>query len=250
MASEYLKKKYQDVKPTEKVELTPAQKRRNWWDYHKGWVLLGLVLVAAAMWLVHDIFFRPEPDYQVGFVSRTSPPAEVMGRLQEHLEALGEDVNGDGQVLVEIFTYTLGFDEQGLSNVDTAASGITRLMVDLSAGQVHLLFLDDPEGFQARMGALCYLDGSQPPLDDPAYGAEDWRKMVCAWEDCPVLAGLDLGTYVRFLDMEEREIDGQEAVKGIYIGRRALYDEEQRAMFASSERLWQAVTAGAAVLDQ
>lgn len=246
MASEYLKKKYQDVKPAEKVELTPAQKRQNWWDYHKGWVLLGVVLAGLAVWLIHDIFFRPEPDYQVGFISQAAPPTEVLDRLQEHLEALGEDVNGDGRVLVEVLTYTMGFDEQGLSNVDTAAAGVTRLMVDLSAGQVHLLFLDDPEGFQARMGALCYLDSGEPPLDDPAYGAEDWRKMVYAWEDCPVLAGLDLGTYVRFLDVEEKEIDGQEAVKGMYVGRRALYDEGQRELSAPSERLWQAVTAGAA----
>lgn len=30
MASEYLKQKYKDVKPDEKIGLTPAQKRRNW----------------------------------------------------------------------------------------------------------------------------------------------------------------------------------------------------------------------------
>lgn len=31
MASEYLKQKYKDIKPDEKIELTPKQKRRNLW---------------------------------------------------------------------------------------------------------------------------------------------------------------------------------------------------------------------------
>lgn len=248
MASEYLKKKYRDVKPAEKVELTPAEKRRNWWDYHKGWILLGVVLAFGAAWLIHDIFFRPMPDYQIGYVSRSSPPAEVMNRLQEQLEALGEDVNGDGQVLVEILTYTLSFDQQGMTDVENVASGITRLTVDLTTGGVYLLLLDDPEGFQARMGALCCLDGSTPP-EDSAYSSENWRGMVYAWEDCPVLAGLELGTYVRFLDPEERELDGQQAMDGVYVGRRVLYDENRRTAFAADERLWQSITAGASALD-
>lgn len=36
MASEYLKWKYRDVKPDQTVELTPRQKRANWWYYHNG----------------------------------------------------------------------------------------------------------------------------------------------------------------------------------------------------------------------
>ena len=250
MASEYLKKKYKDVKPEEKVELTPEQKRRNWWDYHKGWVLLGAVLVLGAALLIRDIFFRPTPDYQVGYVSKTPLPEKVRSSLQEQLEALGEDVNGDGRVLVEIFNYSVGFDEQSMMDVEAASAAVTGLTVDLSTGRIFLLLLDDPEGFQARMGALGYLDGGIPPLDDPVYGAEDWREMVYAWEDCPVLAGLDLGTYTQFLDIEETSLDGQTAMDGIYVGCRVLWDEEQQTAFAADTRLWQALTEGASPLGQ
>lgn len=249
MASEYLKQKYKDVKPEKKVELTPEQKRRNWWEYHKGWLLFGAVLLIGAAFFIRDIFFRPSPDYQVGYVSKTPLPDEVKDSLRERLEELGEDVNGDGQVLVEIFTYVLGFDEQGMMDVNAATAGITSLTVDLSQGRVHLLLLDDPEGFQARMGALCYLDGSTPPIDKADYGATDWQNMVYAWKDCPVLSGLDLGTYVQFLDIEERELDGQNAMDGFYVARRALWDEEQRTAFAAAERLWQTLTVGAAALE-
>ena len=248
MASEYLKQKYKDVKPDEKIELTPEQKRRNWWDYHKYWVLLGAVALVGCAFLVRDIFFRPRPDYQVGYVSRTAPPEEVVENLRARLEELGEDVNGDGRVMVELLTYTLGFDEVSMIDVDGTSAGITRLTVDLSAGRVYLLLLDDPEGFQGRIGALSYLDGGAPPLDDPAYGAEDWVGMVYAWEDCPVLANMDLGTYVRFLDLSEQEIDGQEVMTGLYVGRRAALNEGQKASFAADEALWLRLTEGAADL--
>lgn len=248
MASEYLKKKYQDVKPDEKVELTAAQKRANWWYYHKGWVLLGAILAIGSFFLIRDIFFRPVPDYQVGIVTKTALPPEVLDSLQSELERCGEDVNGDGRVLVELYTYTFGFDQQSMIDVDAASAGTTRLTVDLTAGRVYLLLIDDPEGFQARMGALSYLDGAVPPTDDPDYGAADWREMVYAWEDCPVLTGLDLGTYVQFLDLSEQEINGQSAMAGLYVARRATWNEGQAASFAADEALWRQLTEGAAPL--
>ena len=52
MASEYLKWKYRDVKPRETKELTPAEKRKNWWHYHKWHILTGVVLAAALASLI------------------------------------------------------------------------------------------------------------------------------------------------------------------------------------------------------
>ena len=248
MASEYLKQKYKDVKPDEKIELTAAQKRRNWWDYHKYWVLLGAVALIGCALLVKDIFFRPEPDYQVGYVSKTVPPEEVLKNLQTRLEELGEDVNGDGRVIVELIPYVLGFDSVSMIDVDAASAGITRLTVDLSAGRVYVLLLDDPEGFQGRMGALSYLDGGLPPLDDPSYGSADWAEMVYAWDDCPVLTNMDLGTYTRFLDLSEQKLSGQEAMAGLYVGHRATLNEGQKVSFAADEALWLRLTEGAADL--
>ena len=31
--------------------------------------------------------------------------------------------------------------------------------------------------------------------DDPETADPDWRKMVYRWTDCPVLTGLELGSY-------------------------------------------------------
>ena len=40
MASEYWKWKFKDVRPEEKRELTPEEKRKNWWHYHR-WHEIG-----------------------------------------------------------------------------------------------------------------------------------------------------------------------------------------------------------------
>ena len=57
MASEYLKKKYKDVKPDVKRELTPAEKRKNWWHYHKWHVAAAVVLTLIAEEMVCGLFW-------------------------------------------------------------------------------------------------------------------------------------------------------------------------------------------------
>lgn len=249
MSGEYPNEKEQNMRQDGTETMTRAQRWQNWWDYHLGWVIFGILIAIGAFFLIRDMFFRPEPDYQVGYVSRTPLPQEVRSNLEEQLAALGEDVNGDGQIVVELISYELGFDTHSMLDVDMTTAATTSLTVDLSSGNVYLLLLADPEGFQARMGALCYLDGTVPPVSDPIYGASDWQQMVYLWEDCPVLHDMDLGTYQQFWGAEEDRIDGQSVMTGVYIGRRAVWDNEQEKNFAADERLWRKLTEGAAALS-
>ena len=43
MAGEYVRWLARNEKPREKRELTPEEKRRNWWDYHKWHVVLAIL---------------------------------------------------------------------------------------------------------------------------------------------------------------------------------------------------------------
>ncbi len=225
---------------------TKQERIRNWWDYHTGWVVFGIVVLIMAIFLIRDMFFRPRPDYDVGYVSVDPLPEEVLTALRDRLQEMGEDVNGDGRVIVEILSYSMGFDEQSLLDVDAVSSGMTRLTGDLMSGDLYVMLLTDPEGFQRRMGSLCYLDGHNPASDDETAEAENWRQMVYRWEDCPVLANLDLGTYTSFWDTEkDTPIDGQSAMQGVYVARCGIWNEDQRAVAEKDELLWQALTAGA-----
>ena len=110
MASEYLKWKYRDVKPDQAVELTPRQKRANWWYYHKWYVLLGAGLLAASIYLVARAlgFGQVTPDYQVAYVGSTALPEDTVTALETALADLGSDCDGDGQVVVRVNQYVMG----------------------------------------------------------------------------------------------------------------------------------------------
>jgi len=218
---------------------TRAEKMRNWWHYHAGWVIFGAVFIFGICYFIHDMFFRPKPDYQIAYVSTQELPAAVRSNLQAQFEAMGEDVNGDGRVLVELLTYPLGFDAQSQINVGATSTSVTRLTVDLTTGRVYLVLLDAPEGFQARIGALGYLDGSAPDANDATHGAADWKQMVYPWEGCPVLSGLDLGTYLPFTAPTGKEVEGQSVMEGFFVARRAIRSEEQQRAFAADEKLWE-----------
>ena len=79
MASRYLKWKHRDVQPEQAVELTPRQKWANWWDYHKWYVLLGVALLALAIYLGSRALGAGQvlPDYQVAYVGSTALPEET-----------------------------------------------------------------------------------------------------------------------------------------------------------------------------
>ena len=98
MAGEYVRWLARDVKPLEKKELTPEEKRRNWWDYHKWHVLIAVVCLVFAVDLVSDVVHnaRNKPDYKIAYVGSTDLPEDTARALETALAALGEDLNGNG----------------------------------------------------------------------------------------------------------------------------------------------------------
>ena len=247
MASEYLKWKYKDVKPDEKPVYTKKELRRNWWDYNLIWVIVGIVGALILFFIIKDMFFRTKPDYEVALIAANAPEEETQDALKARIAELGEDLNGDGKVAVELYSYDVDFSDpdEDYSDMERREAVMTRLTVDLTSGDVFLILVDQPEAFQARFGILSYLDGTAPDAEGDRYDASNWRDMVYRWEDCPVLKGMDLGTFTRFMDPTEMPIDGQTAMEGLYVGRRGIFFDKDKERFAGAERLWQALTAGA-----
>ena len=83
MASEYLKWKYRDVKPEPAVELTPRQKRANWWYYHKWYVFLGAGALALGVYLTARALGlgQTTPDYQAAYVGSAALPEDTAAAL-------------------------------------------------------------------------------------------------------------------------------------------------------------------------
>ena len=239
MASEYLKQKYKDVKPDPPKELTPEEKRKNWWYYHKWHVVGGIVLALLAANLIWDVTGRgkPKPDYQVGYVGSLSLPDDTVSAMGAALAAYGEDLNGDGQVLVRIRQY--------VSNADGDPSAVSaiavQLIADVSEQESFLFLLEDPESFQRYYRALSYRDGSLPPEEDNSVD-----NMALRWEDCPVLAGLDLGDYTHeMFGIGTITGSSQELLSDLYIARRGFWEGTEPEYAENYTALWEALTEGA-----
>ena len=175
MASAYLKWKYRDVKRNEPVEYTKAQRRANWWRYHKCHVCVGLLLLLAACSFAWGKVqaWRDQPDYQIAYVGTAYLPEETEQQIKESFVALGEDANGNGKITVQLNQYVFPS-----ADPEMAASASVLLTSDIVDCESFFFLLEDPEWFQASYHTLCRLDSSLPA---------DWDDSIenscLTWQD-------------------------------------------------------------------
>lgn len=236
MASEYLKWKYRDEKPGEKRELTPEERRKNWWHYHKWQVAAGLGLTCLAVYLACQALGvgQVRPDYQAAYVGTYALPEDTAAAVEAAFASLGEDLNGDGQVVVRLNQYPSGTD------LNTAAAGQTTLMADLLECESYFFLLEDPEGFQQNYHALRRLDGTQQ--EEGPWTAEG---TYLPWGQCPVLAGMELGGYSCELPGGTAAGDNGELLSGLYLARRGFWTQKTTAHPEGCAALWDKLTEGA-----
>ena len=247
MAGEYVRWLARDVKPVEKKELTKEEKRRNWWDYHKWHVVIAIVCLILAADLAFDVVrnARNEPDYTIAYVGVTALPDELVGKVEEAIATRGEDLNGNGKVQVELVQYQL-FDETAdinpalqEENAERAYSASMLLTLNIETLESMIYLLEDPERFSSDYPILCHTDGTLPGGDSDA-------PMYHLWQDCPVLAGLELGTFEIPGIQGAIEGDCQKAMSGIAVARRGIWDDEPGEQTYGAIRLWENLTEGAA----
>lgn len=238
MASEYWKWKFKDVQPEEKRELTPQEKRRNWWHYHKWHVVTGAVLLAIPCGIAWNALHQIRPDYQIAYVGENALPEDTVTALETELAALGEDLNGDGRVVVRLAQYA---SSSGVE-AGAAAAAEVRLMADIMERESYFFLLENPEQFQKAYRSLCRLDGTLPAEGD--YSAEG---TYLAWDDCPVLASLELGEFSYPLMGETVSGSSSELLSKLYIARRGFWTEESTPYPEGCEALWEKITEGAGI---
>ncbi len=238
MASEYLKWKYRGVQRREAIAMTPAEKRKNWWHYHKWHVAIGLTLAVLCVYLLCQALGvgQIRPDYQVAYVGTDALPEDTAAAIERAFAALGEDLNGDGQVVVRLNQYA----SAGGADTGAAASAGVTLMADLLECESYFFLLENPAWFQANYHSLCRLDGSLP--EDGDYSADG---ISLAWGDCPALAGMELGGYSYDLLGETAEGDSGELVSELCLARRGFWTEKTAAYPDGCAALWEKLTEGA-----
>ena len=242
MASEYLKWKFRDVQPEEKIELTKAEKRKNWWHYHKWHVIVGAVLVCVLGNVLYNMLGigRVWPDYQIAYVGAAQLPDDTVAALEAALAGLAGDANGDGRVVVQLNQYTDGSRSDSADAAYYNMASSVRLMADITGQESYFFLLEDPKAFQLNYHALRRLDGTLPSDAD-----RDWESCCLLWSDCPALSGLDLGNYADKMLNQRFDGTNQDLLSGLYIARRGFWTEETPINADACDALWDVLTKGA-----
>ena len=221
-------------------QYTKKEKLQNWFYYNKWWLAVAALIVYVAGSMIWNALGigQTKPDYRFAYLGSVRLPEESAQQLSQALASLGEDLNGDGQVVVELNQY---ITSNGASTEDMnyAYAAQMSALADITEGLSTFFLMEDPESFQKNFQILAHLDGSFP--DDADFSAGD---KVYRWADCPALMGLELGTYTdSYLDITETG-RLQDWMSGMYLGRRYFYDESQQRYPQGDQSMWEALTEG------
>ena len=208
---------------------------KNWWYYHKWYVIIGIVLLGVAINLICRALglFTKSPDLQIAYVGKAPLPQDTITALQQAFTSLAEDYNHDGEVIVRINQY---ISDSNITDVDTAyyqyASEIT-LIGDISDCESYFFLMDDPQDFQRKYQLLALPDGNCP--DETDYSVED---KVIIWSDCSILSEMELGSYTDRALTETKTGDNSELLAGLSLGRRCFYTDTVTDNLQECSDLW------------
>lgn len=158
----------EDLVPEKPRELTPAEARANWWHYHWYYVVLIAAAVLLVGYFVWSRVTEIKPDYTVAVVGCVDPDAAFLSEVETKLEAVVDDVNGDGKVKVNVKSIwlALDYDEQDSSLRKLMESSEDKLNSDFYLCESTIFIVDDPAAMEQRYGCFRLLDGTDPQEGD------------------------------------------------------------------------------------
>lgn len=136
-----------ELKPTPKIEppRTPKEKWANFW-YHYKWLFWGCLFGAVVLVvLVVQSATVNRPDYQVLLVSDQAYLDTQLDPLEMSLAKYGKDLDGDGQVEVQILNCYMG--QKGSSEY---LANNQALQAHMISGDV-MLYIFEPKQYTAYM---------------------------------------------------------------------------------------------------
>lgn len=123
-------------------EVPKGQKMQFLWDYYRYPALgavIGIILVVS---LVKTIFFTPKADINVIVTTRISLSEDDGKKFDEAVNNALEDYNGDNKKLAEITRLAYDAESSG-SDIQYSQAVLTKINVELAAGDAILQFCDD-----------------------------------------------------------------------------------------------------------
>lgn len=217
-------------------EFSERQKKwKNWWYYYKWYVICGVILLGIIINVAGSYLglWTKAPDFQVAYVGRTQLPAATVSAVEQAFASLASDFNGDGDIIVKVNQYINGTENAAPETSYYEYASEISLIGDISDCESYFFLMDDPDQFQRDFQLLACPDGSCP--GDTDYSTQD---KVIPWSSCPLLTGMELGSYSSSILGKEVSGDNQELLSGLYIGRRCFFTDNITKHADECNNLW------------
>lgn len=114
----------------------------NYWYYYKYHTLVGIFAAVLLIIFIKDMLGRVEYDYTVAVITKSGTREEDMEALQSYFEGISPDLNGDGEVHVQVAEYYFPSDDGQMANPQVVISNQTRLMADIQEQESMIFFVD------------------------------------------------------------------------------------------------------------
>ncbi len=177
-----------DPMPT--TEWTPRSWLENFWYHHKVGIIIGAVTLLTLVVVLVQTLTREQPDYSIVLVTEEPYLSEEVTYFERVLATYGEDVNGDGEVVVQMANLSIGGVRNTVQNANMQA-----LQARLITGDT-LLYIFEPQ-YAERLTAVgkdghhCFLTALPLTVAGMSEDALSWNWTADArHRDDPVLATL------------------------------------------------------------
>lgn len=126
------------------VPKTPKEKWDNFWFQYKWWVFAAVASFIVLSVLIAQCTTRVVPDLEVVYFTYSPVLDEQMGNVAEYFEGMTEDINGDGEVNVQVVNCSVS------NNGDTQYrnSILQKLQAIIAADEKALLFITDEKSIK------------------------------------------------------------------------------------------------------
>ena len=170
---------------------TKKDKWNNFWFYHKTHVIVAVIAALFVAYMVYDMVTKVHPDYNVAILTSKTIPSDLSDQLGDEIEKYGEDLNGDGEVVVQMNVFEIAQGEAANTmDPNMQMAGIVKFQGDVQTGDSYIYLTDDDSfvAYGTEEGMFTYLDGSQPEE-----GAKDYENMRLPMSECKGLADTEIG---------------------------------------------------------
>lgn len=126
------------------VPKTPKEKWDNFWFQYKWYVIAVTAMVVVLSVLVAQCVSRPKYDFEAVYFTYTPVLDEQTEKIADYLEKYAEDVNGDGEIKVQVINCSLS--ENG--NVQYKNTMLTKLQTLIAGDEKALIYITDKDSYK------------------------------------------------------------------------------------------------------